>query len=68
RDICASTWTEMLPKEGGSREEKRLLGNKRSERSSSSNPEVSSTPSLGGSHLVATTKMQERPMGDSPLL
>ncbi|GAV66757.1 LOW QUALITY PROTEIN: hypothetical protein CFOL_v3_10267, partial [Cephalotus follicularis] len=32
------------------------------------NPEVSSTPSLEGSHQGATTQMQERPMGDSLLL
>ncbi|GAV74347.1 hypothetical protein CFOL_v3_17827 [Cephalotus follicularis] len=46
--------------------EKRLLGSKRS--SSSNNPNVSSTPSLGGSHLVETTKMQEKSTRDSPSL
>ncbi|GAV89350.1 hypothetical protein CFOL_v3_32767, partial [Cephalotus follicularis] len=59
--------TEMLPRQEGIKGEKRLLGNKSSS-SSSKNPEVSSTPSLGGSHLVATTKMLEKPTGDSPLL
>ncbi|GAV67647.1 LOW QUALITY PROTEIN: hypothetical protein CFOL_v3_11152, partial [Cephalotus follicularis] len=32
------------------------------------NPEVSSTPSLVGSRQGATTQIQEKPMGDSPLL
>ncbi|GAV75802.1 hypothetical protein CFOL_v3_19278 [Cephalotus follicularis] len=47
------------------RREKRLLCNRWS---SSSSPGVSSTQSLGGSRLVATIRMPEKPMGGNPLL
>ncbi|GAV88104.1 hypothetical protein CFOL_v3_31527 [Cephalotus follicularis] len=52
----------------GRREQRREEAPRRKRSSSSKNPEVSSILSLGGSHLVATIKMQEKPTGDSPLL